>query len=52
MRIQLIDEDPNHSADVAAALGEAGVDTVIFTLRNPYRAAIVEPLGKALAALG
>jgi hypothetical protein len=35
----------------AAALGNAGVDTVIFSLRNPYRATIIEPLGRALEAL-
>ena len=35
----------------AAALGAAGADTVIFTLRNPYRAQLLEPLAVALAAL-
>ncbi len=45
------DADPNESADAAAALGEAGVNTVLFSLRNPYRPAIVEPLGKALEVL-
>ncbi len=45
------DEDPAVSAANAAALGEAGVDTVLFTLRVPYRAAIVEPLGRALESL-
>jgi F420-dependent oxidoreductase-like protein len=44
------DEDPQKSAANAAALGEAGVQTVLFTLRNPYRAAIIEPLARALEA--
>jgi len=42
---------PNESADLAAGLNDAGVDTVIFSLRNPYRAQIIEPLGKALESL-
>ena len=46
------DQDPRESADQASALGAAGVNTVIFTLRNPYRAEVIEPLGKALSALG
>jgi F420-dependent oxidoreductase-like protein len=45
------DQAPEEAAANAAALGEAGVDAVIFTMRIPYRAAIVEPLGKALSAL-
>ena len=45
------DEDPARSAATAASLGEAGVDTVLFTLRNPYRSAIVEALGRALQPL-
>lgn len=45
------DQPPNESADLAACLRDAGVDTVIFTLRNPYRADIIEPLGKALEPL-
>jgi F420-dependent oxidoreductase-like protein len=45
------DEDPQVSATVAAQLGEAGVDTVIYTLRSPYRASIIEPLGRALEAI-
>ncbi len=45
------DEEPRQSAAKAAALGEAGVDTVIFTLRVPYRTAIIEPLGRALAEI-
>ena len=42
------DQDASESATIAAALGEAGVDTVIFSLRNPYRAEILEPLARAL----
>ena len=45
------DQAPAKSAELAAALGEAGVDTVIFTLRNPYRVSILEPLAKALESL-
>ncbi len=45
------DEDPAESAAAAAALGEAGVDTVIFTMRVPYRAAAIEPLARALETL-
>ena len=42
-------EDPNASADRARALLDAGVDTVIFSLRNPYRAETVERLATALS---
>lgn len=45
------DQDPGQSAATAAALGEAGVDTVIFTLRNPYRPEVLEPLAKALQGI-
>jgi len=45
------DEPAEQSAANAAALGEAGVDTVLFTLRPPYDARIIEPLGRALDAL-
>ena len=45
------DQTPEESAAQAYALQEAGVDTVLFTLRNPYRAGIVEPLGRALEQL-
>lgn len=47
----LADQDPAESAASAAALGEAGVDMVIFTLRTPYRRSVVEPLAKELEAL-
>ena len=43
------DEDPHKTAETAMALAEAGVDTVIFSLRNPYKASVVEALGKALS---
>ena len=45
------DQNPAESAEAAAALGEAGVDTVIYTLRTPYQASILEPLANALAEL-
>lgn len=45
------DQAPEESAEQAARLSEAGVDTVIFSLRNPYRASILEPLGKAIEPL-
>lgn len=41
-------QPPDVSAEQAQALADAGVDTVIFSLRNPYDAAMIEPLGKAL----
>jgi F420-dependent oxidoreductase-like protein len=46
------DEAPEASAAKAAALAEVGCDEVIFSLRPPYRAEIVEPLGRALATIG
>jgi F420-dependent oxidoreductase-like protein len=46
------DEDPGLSAANARALQEAGVDTVLFTLRPPYRATIIEPLARALERTG
>ncbi len=45
------DETPKASAERAAAFAEAGCDKVIFSLRPPYRAEIVEPLGQALSSL-
>lgn len=45
------DTTPAQAADTAAALGDAGVHTVLFSLRNPYRASSIEPLGKALESL-
>ncbi|MEL6983718.1 MAG: TIGR03560 family F420-dependent LLM class oxidoreductase [Actinomycetota bacterium] len=40
--------DPAALADRAAELVAAGVDQVIFSMRGPYLAAEVEPLGEAL----
>ncbi|MDA1076902.1 MAG: LLM class F420-dependent oxidoreductase [Proteobacteria bacterium] len=45
------DEHPSVSVGNAVELIEAGVDTVLFTLRNPYRASTVEALGHALDSL-
>jgi F420-dependent oxidoreductase-like protein len=45
------DQDPSESAATAAALQAAGVDTVIFSLRNPYRVDILEPLARALESI-
>ncbi|MEL7157014.1 MAG: LLM class F420-dependent oxidoreductase [Actinomycetota bacterium] len=41
------DDDPRDLVEQAAALGHAGVDVVIFTLRTPYRPATVEALAEA-----
>ncbi len=46
------DEAPEATAATAAALGEAGVDLVLFSMRNPYRVEALEPLAKALQAIG
>lgn len=46
------DDAPEAVAEKAAALEEAGVDKVIFTMRPPYKASIIEPLGKVLENLG
>ena len=45
------DQSPEEGAEIAAALGEAGVDQVIYTLRVPYQASRIEPLAKALEPL-
>lgn len=42
------DQSPEESAAQAATYAEAGVDLVLFSLRNPYRVEILEPLAKAL----
>jgi alkanesulfonate monooxygenase SsuD/methylene tetrahydromethanopterin reductase-like flavin-dependent oxidoreductase (luciferase family) len=42
------DADPAALADQAASLVAAGVDQVIFSMRGPYEAAAVAPLGEAL----
>ena len=46
------DQEPAESAAQAAALFDAGVDMVIYTLRTPYRVDIVEPLARALESVG
>jgi F420-dependent oxidoreductase-like protein len=45
------DQAPEESAAQAAALFDAGVDLVIFSMRNPYRAEILEPLARSLSAI-
>ena len=40
--------DPSALADQAAAFAAAGIDQVIFSMRGPYNAREVEPLGTAL----
>jgi F420-dependent oxidoreductase-like protein len=42
-------DDPSKLADQAAGLAEAGVGQVIFSMRGPYPANEVEPLGVELA---
>jgi hypothetical protein len=44
------DDDPEALADTAAAFAAAGVDLVIFSMRGPYDARLLEPLAAALAA--
>jgi F420-dependent oxidoreductase-like protein len=41
--------DPSALADQAAELAAIGIDQVIFSMRGPYAAAEVEPLGAELA---
>lgn len=43
------DAEPSALAESARGFIEAGVDLVIFSMRGPYRAALVEPLASALA---
>ena len=45
------DQGPEESAAQAAALGEAGVDIVIFSMRNPYRSSMLAPLARALETI-
>jgi alkanesulfonate monooxygenase SsuD/methylene tetrahydromethanopterin reductase-like flavin-dependent oxidoreductase (luciferase family) len=45
------DQPLEAAAEKAGALFEAGVDLVIFTLRNPYKASRVEPLARALESV-
>ncbi len=44
------DQDPNEAVAQAQALGEVGVELVIFTLRTPYRVETVEALTNAIVA--
>ena len=44
--------DPSALADQAAELGERGIDQVIFSMRGPYVASEVEPLGAELLKRG
>ncbi len=48
---QRADQDPAEAAARASALGDAGVDKVIFTLRTPYSASVVEALAEQLEPL-
>jgi len=43
--------DPAQTADTAAALGEAGAELGIVTMRPPHTAAALEPLANALSQL-
>ena len=42
------DTAPSQLAEQAAAFGAAGVDLVIFSMRGPYEARLLEPLAEAL----
>jgi F420-dependent oxidoreductase-like protein len=42
------DQSPQEAVEQSAALFEAGVDIVVFTLRTPYRVPTVEALAEAL----
>lgn len=44
------DADPQQLADQAAEFVEAGVQQVIFSMRAPYRADVLEPLANAIRA--
>ncbi|MCP2323119.1 F420-dependent oxidoreductase-like protein [Hamadaea flava] len=46
------DGDPHATAAAAAALGVLGADLVIVYLRPPYTPAVLEPLARALLAVG
>lgn len=43
------DQDPADAAEQAAALGAAGVEVVLFTMRAPYRVSMVEALAAELS---
>ncbi|MFV0523210.1 MAG: LLM class F420-dependent oxidoreductase [Acidimicrobiales bacterium] len=42
------DDDPSKLAARAAELADAGVDEIIFSMRGPYRADLLEPLANAI----
>lgn len=44
-----VDTAPSELAERAAEFGAAGVDLVIFSMRGPYRASLLEPLANALS---
>jgi len=44
------DADPSALADAAQRFFAVGVDLVIFSMRGPYRASLLEPLANALGA--
>jgi F420-dependent oxidoreductase-like protein len=46
-----VGSDPVRLAEQAAELAAAGVDQVIFSMRGPYRAIDIDPLGQALRSL-
>lgn len=43
-----IDADPDALADRARSFGAAGVDLVVFSMRGPYEARLLQPLADAL----
>lgn len=45
------DQDPAEAAAQAVALGEVGVEVVIFTMRTPYSTDTVEALAEVLATI-
>lgn len=44
------DADPKELADQAAEYAAVGVEQIVFSMRGPYRAAVVEPLAQAIEA--
>lgn len=43
-----VEAEPGYLADQAAGFAAAGVDLIIFSMRGPYRANLLEPLAQAL----
>ena len=43
--------DPGSAAEMAAALGEQGLDLAIVTLQPPHRPGVLEPLAAKLSEL-